>query len=97
MLTFTATVAPGTAGTVTFLDNGFAIAGGANVAIAGGVATIQISTLSTGAHSITASYSGATGFTASTSNTVTFVSGSITSRSTPFTNPSSVCDPPAPK
>jgi hypothetical protein len=72
LVTFTATVAPspGAQGTVTFLDNGAAMPGGSNVALVNGVATFQISTLTPGAHPVTASYSGASGFGASTSNTV---------------------------
>jgi hypothetical protein len=77
LVTFTATVAPspGAAGTVTFKDNGTTIPGGENVALIGGVATFQISTLSDGTHPITAEYSGdaAAGFAASTSNTLSFV------------------------
>jgi hypothetical protein len=72
LVTFTATVgpSPGSAGTVDFLDNGVPLPGGSNVAVVGGVATIQISTLSAGTHPISATYSGASGFGASTSNTV---------------------------
>jgi hypothetical protein len=77
LVTFTATVAPspGAAGTVTFKDNGVALPGGANVAVVGGVASFQISSLSIGTHPISADYSGdvAAGFAASTSNTLSFV------------------------
>lgn len=77
LVVLTATVAPSPdmSGTVTFLDNGVAIPGGANVAVTGGVATFSTSTLSVGSHPITAAYSGAAGFAASTSNTQTVVVG----------------------
>jgi hypothetical protein len=73
LVTFTATVepSPGDLGTVTFKDNGAVI--GANVAVVGGVATMQSMTLAVGTHPIIADYSGATGFDASRSNTVDFV------------------------
>jgi hypothetical protein len=70
-VTFTATVtsAGGTpTGIVTFSDGGTAIGTGR---LAGGVATLTTASLLAGAHSITASYAGATGFTASTSSTLT--------------------------
>ncbi|WP_456715276.1 putative Ig domain-containing protein [Bradyrhizobium sp. USDA 4353] len=69
-VTFTATVTPqvgggGTpTGTVTFNDNGSPIGTGA---LTGGVATLAISTLAVGSHTITASYGGSALFTASTS------------------------------
>ncbi len=73
VVTLTATVSPnpGNLGTVTFLDNGVALPGASAVAVVNGVATFQISTLSGGTHPLTAVYSGATGFTGSTSPTVT--------------------------
>ena len=73
LVTFTATIAPspGSLGTVTFFDNGAALA--SNAAIAGGVATFQTSSLSVGTHPLTAQFSGATGFAASTSSTLNFV------------------------
>jgi hypothetical protein len=75
LVTFTATVAPspGASGTMTFKDNSVALPGGANVALVGGVATFQISTLAPGTRAITAAYSGAADFAPSTSNTVNFV------------------------
>jgi hypothetical protein len=75
LVTFTATVSPspGNLGAVTFLDGGAALPGGSNVALAGGVASFQISTLTAGTHAITANYSGAAGYAASTSNTVSQV------------------------
>jgi hypothetical protein len=75
LVTFTATVAPspGNLGTVTFKDNGVVLSGGANVPVVGGAASFQISSLTPGTHPITAEFSGATGFSASTSNTLNFV------------------------
>jgi hypothetical protein len=75
LVTFTATVSPspGASGTVTFLDSGVALPGGSNIALVGGVATFQISALSAGTHPISAAYSGAANFAASTSNTINFV------------------------
>ncbi len=66
-VTFTATVASGSGtptGTVTFKD-GATILG--TVALAGSAATFTTSALERGTHSMTASYSGAPGFLASTS------------------------------
>jgi hypothetical protein len=55
-VTFTATVAPAAAnGTVTFSDGATPLA---TVALTGGTATLTISTLATGAHTISAAYSG---------------------------------------
>ena len=71
-VTFTATVTPtsGTVsgGTVSFFDNGVLI--GSPVALTSQQAAIQISTLTAGTHSITATYSGTTGFAGSTSATL---------------------------
>ncbi|MFO0910374.1 MAG: Ig-like domain repeat protein [Isosphaeraceae bacterium] len=70
-VTFTADVtsSAGTAtGTVTFLDNGFPLAGGiVTLADVGGhqIATYTTSTLSVGSHAITAVYSGSIGYTSS--------------------------------
>jgi fibronectin-binding autotransporter adhesin len=79
LVTFTATIAPspGNAGTVNFLDNGAPIPGGSNVAVAGGVAVFSTTTLAVGVHPVTAAYSGAPGFGASTSTpvNVTITSG----------------------
>ena len=75
LVTFTATVAPSPAnlGTVTFKDNGIAIDGATTIAVVGGVATFQVSTLTGGTHTITADYSGAAGSLPSTSNALNFV------------------------
>jgi hypothetical protein len=71
MVTLTATVSPspGSAGSVTFLDNGTPIPGGSSVAISGGVAVFTTTSLAVGTHSVSAAYSGATSFAASTSAT----------------------------
>jgi len=75
LVTFTANVAPspGVNGTVTFKDNGVILSGGANVPLVGGVAKYTTSTLSAASHPITAEYSGAGTFAASTSNTLNYV------------------------
>jgi hypothetical protein len=71
-VTFTANVSPSPAGagTVTFKDGSTTIC--SNVALAGDTATCSTSTLSKvgSPHSITAAYSGATGFSASTSSSL---------------------------
>jgi sugar lactone lactonase YvrE len=80
-ITFTAVVhgsKPGTpTGTVTFKDHGVALPGNSTVQLSGGAATFLISTLSAGAHSITATYNGDDTFGASTSGKLkqTVVSG----------------------
>jgi CSLREA domain-containing protein len=67
-VTFTATVAPSGSGTptgaVTFSDSGTSIGSGT---LSGGIATFSTSSLTVGMHTITATYSGDTDFTASTS------------------------------
>ncbi|MBK9492021.1 MAG: Ig-like domain repeat protein [Haliscomenobacter sp.] len=78
-VTFTATVLSGsnpvTLGTVTFTEGATTLA--ANVALNGsGQASFSISTLAEGSHTITATYSGATGF-ATSSGTVTQVVNNI--------------------
>ncbi len=63
-VTFTATVSPApSGGTVQFYDNGVALGG--PVTVSGGTASYATNTLSVGNHPITASYSGVTGFAAS--------------------------------
>jgi len=89
-VTLTATVSPSSAtGTVTFLDGATSI-GSAN--LSAGTATIGISTLATGNHSLTASYGGDTNDAASTSAAVTESVGlaptNTTLRATP--NPATV-------
>jgi hypothetical protein len=73
LVTLTATVgpSPGNLGTISFRDNGVALA--ANVRVASGVAVFQVSTLAPGTHPLRADYSGATGFTTSTSNMLNYV------------------------
>ncbi len=88
---FTATVT-GTSGTpsgqVTFMDGTANIGSGT---ISGGVATLKLSTLAAGSHSITANYGGDGNFTTSTSNTVTQVVKSASSTAlTAAPNPSTV-------
>jgi hypothetical protein len=62
--TLTATVVPAPAGgTVQFYDNGVAL--GSPVTVSNGTATCSINTLAVGNHPITASYSGTTGYAAS--------------------------------
>ena len=80
-MTFTATISPnpGNLGTVTFRNNGVAIPGGSNIAVSGGVATFATSNLGVGSYSITAVYSGATNFSASTSSAVNQVVNSASS------------------
>jgi hypothetical protein len=83
LVTFTATVAPspGANGTVSFKDNGGAIA---TVPLSGGVATFQTSFLTKGTHAITADYSGAAsaGFAASSSNLINYVVTGATTTTT---------------
>lgn len=68
LVTLTAIVSPqvsGTpTGTVTFYNNGVSLG---SVSLSGGVATLQIATLTQGTHTITATYGGSTAFTGSTS------------------------------
>jgi hypothetical protein len=83
LVTFTATVAPspGVRGAVSFVDGGVPLPGGSNVALVNGVATLQVSALTPGAHTITATYSGAGAFQPSGSNALSFaVTGSAAPR-----------------
>src|SRR5207247_7644185 len=70
-VTFTATVAATATGTVTFKDAGVALTGGTVALNASGVATYTTTTLTSGAHAITADYSGDGSFTTSTSAPLT--------------------------
>ncbi len=64
-VTLTATVSGGaTGGTVTFKDGATSLG---DIALASGSAALTVSSLAAGPHTLTASYSGATGFTPSTS------------------------------
>jgi autotransporter-associated beta strand protein len=79
-LTATVTPSPGAVGTISFLDNGISIPGGANVPIVGGVAAISTSWLN-GNHPLTAAYTGNGDFLNSISNPQTvFVTVSPTPR-----------------
>jgi hypothetical protein len=68
-VTFTATVTPQfggkVTGKVTFYDGTTALK---TVALSGGVAKITTSTLTSGSHSITATYNGSTSFTGSSAS-----------------------------
>jgi len=66
LVTFTANVPNGT-GTVTFMENGTALNGGANVPLVNGTATYSTSDLAVGNHNVTVSYSGDTNLAAGTS------------------------------
>jgi len=70
LVTFTATVPNGT-GTVTFMENGTALNGGANVPLVNGTATYSTSSLAVGSHNVTASYNGDTNLAASASGAQT--------------------------
>ena len=78
-VTLTATVAPAVGGTgvptgtVQFTDNGADL--GSPVALVGGTATLTVSTLAIGAHSITAGYGGDSVFNSSTSPALTLLIG----------------------
>jgi hypothetical protein len=73
LVTFRATIAPspGNLGKVIFRDNGVLLA--ANVPVVGGVATLQIASLTEGTHPIRATFGGASGYSASASNILNFV------------------------
>jgi hypothetical protein len=79
MVTLTATVSPspGNAGTVNFFDNGSPIPGASNVALSGGVAVFTTTSLAVGTHSVSAAYSGASTFAASSSATKSVVINAI--------------------
>ncbi|MBV9404113.1 MAG: Ig-like domain repeat protein, partial [Acidobacteriaceae bacterium] len=100
-LTFQATVSPAVSGgTVAFQDSGSIISGCGTQALSGSsTATCITSALTEGAHQITASYSGTTGFNASASNTFiqvvnnsTTTSG-VTASSGTFCNPGTITIP----
>jgi len=86
-VTFTATVAPaygGTAtGTFTFLDGSISLG---TASVSNNSAQITVSTLSVGAHSITAKYSGDVNFTASTSAALSQTVNQATTSTTVATN-----------
>jgi YDG domain/Bacterial Ig-like domain (group 3)/MBG domain (YGX type)/Kelch motif len=71
-VTFTATVSPASgSGTVAFKDGGEDITNCAAASIAAGQATCTTSSLTSGSHSITATYSGDSAFAGSTSSAMT--------------------------
>ena len=73
-VTYTATITPAPgAGTVSFTDNGSPVAGCSAVPVAGGTATCSATPKTTGGHNIVATFSGSTGFSGSTSVTMTQV------------------------
>jgi ABC-type uncharacterized transport system permease subunit len=67
LVTFTATVSAGATGTVTFYDGGSSIGTGT---ISGTTATLAISTLTGGAHTITAGWSGNPNYAEATSTSI---------------------------
>jgi hypothetical protein len=67
-VTFTAALPATATGTVTFQDSGIAIGAGT---LSGGTATLTLSSLSAGSHSIAASYPGDANFTAASSTLLT--------------------------
>jgi hypothetical protein len=69
-VTFTATTSTGASGTVTFYDGGSSIGTGT---ISGTTATLAISTLAGGSHTITASWPGNTDYNSATSTGITQV------------------------
>jgi len=73
-VTLTATVPGGQTGTVTFYDGTTPLG---TVTINGNIATLVISTLAPGTHSITAVYNGDANFTAATSSSVSLVINQI--------------------
>jgi hypothetical protein len=90
-VTFTATVASSAGtptGSVTFTDGATTLA--SNVAVTAGKATFATSTLASGSHSITATFSGTGNYINSTSNTVSQVvqGGTSTTTVTSSANPS---------
>jgi Bacterial Ig-like domain (group 3)/FG-GAP-like repeat len=92
-ITFTATVTPASGaakptGTVSFLDSATSL--GTGTLSAAGVATLSISTLSVGAHTITAKYGGDANFSTSTSSglTITISAPALIPTVTTLTGPS---------
>jgi hypothetical protein len=74
-VTFSATVPAGATGSVTFLDGSTVL--GVGAVSAAGMATFTTSTLTIGSHSITASYSGDSGYSSATSAVLMQVVGKI--------------------
>jgi hypothetical protein len=90
-ITFTAQTASSATGTMSFLDGATLLGTGT---ISGGVATFTTNTLSTGSHSLTASYPGDTNYSAAFSPVVTQVitKASATMSMTSSKNPSNYGD-----
>jgi hypothetical protein len=87
------TAAPVTTGTVTFTVDGVAQA---PVAVASGAASLALTTLAVGAHTITATYSGGAGLVASAPSpavTVTIVAGTTATTVTSSLNPALAYQP----
>jgi hypothetical protein len=83
-VTFTANVSPSAAtGTVQFFDGVNSLG---SVPLSGGKATLSMSTLSAGPHSITAQYSGDTNYTGSISSVLTQTVNSLISTTTSLTS-----------
>jgi hypothetical protein len=92
-VTLTAQVAPsGAAGTVTFRDGGTVVG---TATLSGGQAQLNITATDPGRHDFTATYSGAVGFLASASSTVTLVvtAPPTSTPSTPAAQPAEPAEP----
>jgi hypothetical protein len=91
-VTLTATVNPAAAGTVTFLDGATAL-NATPVAVTGGTASYQTSSLAVGSHSITAAFTSTdANFSSSTSQASTYLvnqSGPVTTTTSLVTTPGS--------
>jgi hypothetical protein len=73
-VTYTATISPAPdSGTVSFTDNGSPIAGCSAVPVSGATATCSVNSAKAGGNNIVATFSGSTGFSGSTSATLTQV------------------------
>ena len=83
-VTFTATVTSGATGSVTFRDGATSVGTGT---ISGGVATLAISSLAVGTHSITAHYAGDANYGDATSSAVSQVVSKATSTVTLASSP----------
>jgi hypothetical protein len=85
-VTFTATVSPsGASGTVTFMDGGSTL--GTAALDASGVATLSVSSLAVGSHSITAAYSGDGTHDSSTSAALSQTVGTASTTTTVASSP----------
>jgi hypothetical protein len=86
-VTFTATVPAGATGSVSFSDNGSAIAACTGVPLASGSAACSLSTLTRGTHTIVASYGGDTNYLPSSGTLTQTVQDTILPTVTSFTVP----------